>query len=60
MTSGLITFWKLEAWVLVTGKNPGKGAQGTQLAPSVSHTCSRPEEGTEHRGAWWLTDYGGD
>lgn len=29
-------------------------------APSVSHTCSRPEEGTEHGGAWWLTDYGGD
>lgn len=60
MTSGLITLWKLEAWVLVTGKNSGKGAQGTHLAPSVSHFCSWLEEGTEHGSAWWLTDYGGD
>lgn len=51
MTSSLITLWKLEAWVLVTGKNPGKGVHGTQLAPSVSHTCSWSEEGTEHGGA---------
>lgn len=60
MTSGLITHWKLEAWVLVTGKNPGKRAQETHLAPSVSHICSWPEEGTEHGGAWLLTDNGGD
>lgn len=41
MTSGLITLWKLEAWVLVTGKNPGKLAQETHLALSHFQLAAR-------------------